>query len=101
MVNGDKPCSGRVEVYYSGQWGTVCDNSWDLSDATVVCRELDCAGAVEAKLNAYFGQGSGKVWMDAALCSGGEASLMSCSSTRWDIPSCGHADDAGVVCTRE
>ncbi|KAA0720726.1 Deleted in malignant brain tumors 1 protein [Triplophysa tibetana] len=98
MVNGEEPCSGRVEMNFQGQWGTVCDNDWDLSDAAVVCRELDFPSVVEAKLGAYFGQGSGKVWMDAAQCSGAEASLVSCSSTRWDIRSCSHAKDAGVVC---
>ena len=88
---------GRVEVFYNGTWGTVCDDYWDLTDAKVVCRQLGFGGAVAANTFGAFGQG--KIWMDDVQCRGHEISLKECGHNRWGINNCHHYEDAGVICT--
>ncbi|KAG7460201.1 hypothetical protein MATL_G00218830 [Megalops atlanticus] len=100
LVGGKLSSEGRVEVYHSGTWGTVCDDSWDLAEAQVVCRQLRFPGAQSVALGATYGQGSGNIWLDDMDCKGTETSLSSCRFKGWGITDCSHSEDAGVVCER-
>jgi hypothetical protein len=76
--------SGIVQVYHSGQWGTVCHyyGNWDMNDAKVACRQLGFTTALGAW---YYGRGTGKVWLNNMYCAGTETSLENCPHGSWGV----------------
>ena len=102
MVGGDtktyQAYQGRVEVFFNGTWGRVCDDEWDLKDANVVCRQLGFPKALTANKSAVFGTGKGNIWMKHVRCEGNESSLMQCPHNRWEEGNC-HSKYAEAVCS--
>ncbi|XP_027799901.2 T-cell differentiation antigen CD6 isoform X8 [Marmota flaviventris] len=98
LVDGGSPCAGRVEMLEHGKWGTVCDDTWDLKDAQVVCQQLKCGWAVQALPGLHFTPGKGRIHRDQVNCSGTEAYLWDCPGLPGD-QYCGHKEDAGAVCS--
>ena len=102
LVGGSSYNEGRVEVNYNGEWGTVCDDGWDDTDAGVVCRQLGFGSSGTAIESAGFDQGSGSIWLDSVTCTGNESTLASCGHLGVGITrSCNHYEDAGVRCSGE
>ena len=98
LVGGSSYNEGRVEVFYNGQWGTVCDDGWDDTDAGVVCRQLGF-GSGTAIGSANFSQASGPIWLADVSCTGNESTLASCGHRGVTITSCYRYEDAGVRCS--
>ena len=102
LVGGRSYNEGRVEVNYDGEWGTVCDDGWDDTDAGVVCRQLGFGSYGRTYRSYYFGQGSGPIWLDSVTCTGNESTLASCGHLGVRITrSCNHYEDAGLRCFGE
>ncbi|CAH3170581.1 unnamed protein product [Porites evermanni] len=98
LVGGSTSSEGRVEVFHNNIWGTVCDDSWDINDARVICRQLGYRDAISSPGSARFGAGRGKIWLDNVNCQGDEASIVYCGHSGWGNNDCGHYEDASVVC---
>ena len=88
-----------MEVHHNGEWGTVCGDEWDLNDAQVVCSELNFGNAIAAQHHAFFGEGSGEIWLDNLNCVGNESTIGECSHRGWGIEYCRHSEDASVKCS--
>ena len=92
--------TGRVEMCYNNEWGTVCDDAWGTNDAAVVCRNLGFSATSARALTTGFTNGANtqRIWLDQVGCIGSEASLATCQHNAYGVHDCSHIEDAGVTC---
>lgn len=98
LTAGKDNCTGRVEVKVQEEWGTVCNNGWDMDEVSVICRQLGCPTVIKATGWANSSAGSGRIWMDHVSCRGNESALWDCKHDGWGKHNCTHQQDAGVTC---
>uniref|UniRef100_A0A8C2ZSD5 Lysyl oxidase homolog n=1 Tax=Cyclopterus lumpus TaxID=8103 RepID=A0A8C2ZSD5_CYCLU len=98
LKGGARVGEGRVEVLKDNEWGTVCDDRWNLQSASVVCRELGFGSAKEALTGGRMGQGMGPIYMNEVKCFGQERSIWNCPFKNITSEDCQHVEDASVRC---
>ena len=89
---------GRLEIYHSGEWGTVCDDYFQLQEAEVACKQMGFTGAEEL-VQGWWWTSSKPIWLDDVDCNGTETSLSQCSSRGWGVHNCDHSEDVRMRCT--
>ena len=67
-MDGNSVMEGRVEVFHDGQWGTVCDDDWDINDANVVCHQLGYERAIGAPQFGTFGEANPTSTVRITIC---------------------------------
>lgn len=88
---------GCVEVLVGGQWGIICDHTWDILDANVVYHQLGfIKGAKQAQRGEQYGRSSGPFHRDHVYCKGSEKDVLYCPYGT--DHHCYHFEYASVVC---
>ena len=96
LIGDSSHIEGRLEVYYNGRWGTVCNDGWNDEYASLVCKQFGFGSS--GKL-ADFGAGTGSIFLEKVMCSSNDTILASCGHYGVGISvHCNHYDDVGVKC---
>eukprot|EP00057_Strongylocentrotus_purpuratus_P030235 XP_781085.3 PREDICTED: scavenger receptor cysteine-rich type 1 protein M130 [Strongylocentrotus purpuratus] len=101
LENGDDR-SGRLEIFYNGQWGTVCNDNFGEDEARVACQQLNLdSSSIEQFGSSKYGEGTGMIWLDEVNCNGIESTLDSCAHDPYGYHDCSHSEDVGISCGTE
>ncbi|XP_022098581.1 scavenger receptor cysteine-rich domain superfamily protein-like [Acanthaster planci] len=93
---------GAVRIYSDGQFGTVCNTNWTLTEAEVVCRQLGYGLPVGPNVPSenLAGPSYEPILLDAVQCDSGESFLAECSHKPFRDTTCQKQDEASVQCQR-
>ena len=124
LVGGPSMDEGRAEYCIGGQWGTICNETWDANDASVVCNQLGLIHFGTSSVTMYSllcnvyvlyfsgtdlssmavdstvpsaGAAGSPIVLSGVQCLGNESALSQCVSSS-TISQCSHARDAGIRC---
>ncbi|KAG2448477.1 hypothetical protein HYH02_006369 [Chlamydomonas schloesseri] len=110
--------TGRLEVCLGGEWGSVCNDGWDDTDAAVACRQLGFTSGIAISspvpasdgavtTSPLAGPNNMTIWLTGVDCAGSEGGLTACPRAA-DVgfgaaapPACSHQEDVGVACSRK
>ena len=89
---------GRLEIYENDQWGTICDDLFDATDARVACGQLGLSGDASVLNSSPAGPPDFPILMDDVQCTGSESKLHDCPHTDQHDANCGHNEDVAIAC---
>lgn len=77
---------GRIDVFYGGEWGAVCDDNFRMNEAKTACVQLgyDTANG----FTHYIASGPSKYLLDEVQCNPSHARIQDCDHNPWGDHDC-------------
>ena len=98
LTGGKTVFEGNVIFEANNIIGSVCDASWDITDASVLCQQLGFNPPISIYTESQFGQVNTSFDMIDINCIGHEVKLLDCPYNISPSMNCGKKKGAGVQC---
>ncbi|KAF5886437.1 scavenger receptor cysteine-rich type 26, partial [Clarias magur] len=95
-LSGGSECQGEGEIYFRQDWRRVLLDSWSLSEASVLCRQLGCGSVLNYRSSPSTTEHK-HMCVTGFSCSGSEAHLGNCSSAQ--PVNCSSGEQLYVTCS--
>ena len=102
-ISGGDPSgrSGRAEIFFDDEWGTLCNTDWGENEASALCRQMGFHGGDPID-GPFKVPAKGLVYRSMYQCRATSQSLSDCPHSGWqeakDTECTDHQNDAGVFC---
>ena len=80
-------CKILIQAFKQSAWKCVISSQF-------ICYFTDAV----ARSFAFYGQGTGSIWLDNVQCTGTESRLFDCPANAVGSHNCAHSEDAGATC---
>lgn len=89
---------GRLEVFYMGYWGTICDDYWQYQEGIVACRQMGFPGSESNNASTNHLKTDVPILLDDVNCVGYEDRITDCYHRDWTLNDCTHLEDVYLTC---
>ncbi|XP_060067992.1 deleted in malignant brain tumors 1 protein-like [Ylistrum balloti] len=100
LIGGDDQYEGRLEIYYNGEWESICNDYWSTDNSRVACKQLGLKGGYHRDTE-QSEHGDGTFWFKRVECLGSETLLDNCVSTNDTSGECKHSHRDYIYLTCE
>ena len=100
LTGGVSDNEGRLEVFFDGEWGSVCNRNWGRWSGTVACKDLGYESLVKVTGTSQYNSAENTpIWLNGVQCAKYDKRIRDCVHEPVGYQPCSHDEDVGLICS--
>ena len=100
LTGGALDNEGRLEVFFDGEWGSVCNRNWGRWSGSVACKDLGYESLVKVTGTSQYNNAENiPIWLNGVQCAKNDRRIRDCAHEPVGYQPCSHDEDVGLICS--